>query len=93
MIATFFRPALAALHALGRALLAFVTFYRNGEKAFESAPTRIADMLDNRLKTAALRFNLPLKQLSPGEYQCQVTVIDPATRKAAFSQASVMVID
>ena len=74
-------------------LLAFVTFYRGGEKAFETAPTRVADTMDNRLKTAPLRFNLPLKQLPPGEYECQVTVLDGGASKAAFSRTRMMVIE
>ncbi len=39
-----------------------------------------------------LRFSLSLNELPPGEYTCQVSVLDPATRKAAFWQAPVMLI-
>ena len=31
-------------------------------------------------------------QLPPGEYTCQVTVLDPTSQKAAFWQAPVMLI-
>jgi hypothetical protein len=35
---------------------------------------------------------LPLDYLSPGEYKCQVTVLDPGGQKAAFWQAPVMLV-
>ena len=37
-----------------------------------------------------LRFSLSLSKLPPGEYNCQVTVLDPTSQKAAFWQAPVM---
>ncbi len=39
-----------------------------------------------------MMFSVPLEKLPPGEYTCQVTVLDPATRKAAFWQAPAMLI-
>jgi uncharacterized protein (TIGR03435 family) len=33
---------------------------------------------------APLRFTVPLDDLDPGEYLCQVTVLDGANRKAGF---------
>jgi len=39
-----------------------------------------------------LRFNLALEKLPPGEYNCQVTVLDTGAQKAAFWQAPVMLI-
>jgi hypothetical protein len=39
-----------------------------------------------------LKLSFPLSTLRPGEYECEVTVLDPAGRKAAFWQAPVMVI-
>lgn len=74
-------------------LLAYVTFYRGGVKAFETAPLAVNGALPNRLKTTPLQFSLPLGGLPAGEYHCQVTVLDPASQKAAFWQAPVMLID
>jgi hypothetical protein len=39
-----------------------------------------------------LRFSLSLAKLTPGEYTCQVTVLDPTGQKAAFWQAPIMLI-
>ena len=48
--------------------------------------------MDNKLKTAALRFSLSLNKLQPGKYDCQVTVLDPGGQKAVFWQAPVMLV-
>jgi VWFA-related protein len=73
-------------------LIAFVTFYRGQTKAFETPPLQVTESLNNRLKTMPLKFNFALQKLPPGEYLCQVTVIDPAGEKAAFWQAPVMLV-
>jgi VWFA-related protein len=71
-------------------LVAFVTFYRGQTKAFETPPMQVTESLNNRLKTMPLKFSFSMQKLPPGEYLCQVTVIDPAGEKAAFWQAQVM---
>ncbi len=48
--------------------------------------------MNNRLKTIPLKFSLALSKLPPGEYNCQVTVLDPSGQKAAFWQAPVMLV-
>ena len=73
-------------------LVAFVTFYRGQAKAFETPPLPVTEGLNNRLKTMPLRFSLSLNKLPPGEYNCQVTVLDPTGQKAAFWQAPVMLV-
>jgi hypothetical protein len=75
-----------------RPLAAYVTFYRAGAKVFETAPLRTVDTTAARLKTLPLQFRFPLGALAPGEYECQVTVLDAAEKKAAFWQAPVMVV-
>jgi len=73
-------------------LVAFVTFYRGQTKVFETAPLTVSEGLNNKLKTVPLKFNLSLAKLLPGEYNCQVTVLDPTGQKAAFWEAPVMLI-
>lgn len=73
-------------------LVAFVTFYRGQTKAFESAPLAVTEGLSNRLKTVPLQFSFALAKLPPGEYNCQITVLDPDGQKAAFWSAPVMLI-
>jgi hypothetical protein len=78
--------------ATAQPLLAYVTFYRGQAKAFETSPMKVTEALSNRLKTMPLKFSLSLAKLPPGEYNCQVTVLDPATQKAAFWQAPVVLV-
>jgi VWFA-related protein len=73
-------------------LVAFVTFYRGQAKAFETPPLEVTESLNNRLKTTPLKFSLSLAKLPPGEYNCQVTILDPTSQRAAFWQAPVMLI-
>jgi len=73
-------------------LVAFITFYRGQTKAFETAPLQVVDGLDPKSKALPLKFSLSLSKLLPGEYTCQVTVLDPTSQKAAFWQAPVMLI-
>jgi hypothetical protein len=73
-------------------LVAFVTFYRGQTKAFETPPLEVSEALNNRLKTMPLKFSLSLSKLPPGEYNCQVTILDPTSQKAAFWRAPVMLV-
>jgi hypothetical protein len=73
-------------------LVAFVSFYRGQNKAFETAPLPVTDGLDPKSKAVPLRFSLALAKLQTGKYDCQVTVLDPTNNKAAFWQSSVMLV-
>jgi hypothetical protein len=73
-------------------LVAFVSFYRGQTKAFETPALAVTEAWDNRLKTVPVSFSLSLANLTPGEYNCQVTVLNPAGQKAAFWQAPVMLV-
>ena len=73
-------------------LVAFVTFYRGQVKAFETPLLEVTEALSNRLKTTPLKFSLSLSKLPPGQYNCQVTILDPTGQKAAFWQAPVMLV-
>ena len=73
-------------------LVAFVSFYRGQTKAFETSAVVVSDGLDAKTKAVPFRFDLALDQLQPGEYNCQITVLDTNGQKAAFWQAPVMLI-
>jgi len=74
-------------------MVAFVTFYRGKTKAFETTPLKIVDGLDPKTKALPIRFSLSLSKLPVGEYNCQVTVLDPMGQKVAFWQAPVMLVN
>jgi VWFA-related protein len=73
-------------------LVAFVSFYRDGVKSFETAPLAVTEGYDPRSKALPLRFSLSLATLPTGKYDCQVTVLDPAGQKAAFWQAPIVLV-
>ncbi len=73
-------------------LVAFVTLYHGKSKALETAPLEIPAGMNNRLKTMPIHFQIALAKLPAGEYNCQVTVLNPAAKKVAFWQAPVMVV-
>ena len=74
-------------------LFAFVTFYRGQTKAFETPPLQVAEGLDPKSKALPLKFSLSLSKLPVGEYNCQVTVLNPTGQKVAFWQSPVMLIN
>jgi len=73
-------------------LVAFVSFYRGQVKAFETQPLAVTEGLDTRTKAVPLRFIVSVGQLPPGQYDCQVTVLDPTGQKAAFWQAPIVLV-
>ena len=73
-------------------MVAYVSFYQGQVKAFETAPLAVTQGSDAKSKAVPLRFSLSLQKLPPGQYECQVTVLDPTGQKAAFWQAPIVVI-
>jgi VWFA-related protein len=73
-------------------LTAYITFYKDETKSFETTPITITEAQPNRLRTMPIKFQIPLEKLSPGEYICQVTVLDVTRKKAAFWRAPLLLI-
>ncbi len=73
-------------------LIASVSFYRGRQKAFETEPLEVTEGLNPKTKAVPIRFSVPLSKLQPGRYTCQVSVLDPTSRKFAFWRARVVVI-
>jgi VWFA-related protein len=78
--------------AVMRPLVATVTFYRDGAKVFETEPLGITEGLDAKSRAVPIRLTVPLAGLPPGSYDCQVTVLDPGDRRAAFWRAPIVLI-
>jgi hypothetical protein len=75
-----------------RPLAAFVTFSRDGVKVFETEPIGITEGWDPKFRAVPVRLTVPLTSLAPGDYQCQVTVLDPAGGRAAFWRAGIAIV-
>jgi hypothetical protein len=82
----------AAPKPASQPLFAFVSLYRDGNRVFDTPPTAIEPSATNRLGTMPLTFNLGVNGLPPGQYDCQVTVLDPATQKANFWRAPILLV-
>jgi VWFA-related protein len=76
----------------GGPVFAFVSLYLGGNKVFETPPTAMAPNAASRLGTMPMSFNLGVNSLPPGEYDCQVTVLDPETGKATFWRAPILLV-
>jgi VWFA-related protein len=66
--------------------------FRGKSKAFESAPVRVTKPKSGRPNTLAFEFQMPLENITPGRYTCQVSVIDEQARKFGFARAPLVVL-
>jgi VWFA-related protein len=74
-----------------RPLVAYAAFYRGTAKRFETAPLGVTQW-NAATKAVPIWFTASLTTLEPGEYDCQVTVLDPASGRAAFWRAPVVIV-
>ncbi len=77
--------------ASAQPVIGFVTFYQGQQKVFEANPVAGTTAMDNRLKTTPLQFRFALDALPPGEYVCQVTVLNPGEHKMNSWRTPVMI--
>jgi VWFA-related protein len=73
-------------------LVATVSFYQGQSKVFETTPIAVTPPATSRLGMVPLSFSIGLKELPPGDYDCQVNVIDPSGGKGTFWQAPIVVV-
>jgi VWFA-related protein len=73
-------------------LVAFVSFYRDQKKALETPPTAVTALPGSRLGIVPLSFTVKLDDLPPGEYQCQISVLDPAGQKVSFWRGPLLLV-
>jgi VWFA-related protein len=73
-------------------LTAFVSFYQDGVKVLETQPVEVKDAMSNSLHTMPVRFTVGLENLPPGEYTCQVTVLNAEGKKSAFWESPITVV-
>ena len=77
---------------IGVPLVAFVTFYRGQTRMFETSSLRFAEGWNPASKALPLKFSLSLSKLPLGEYDCQVTILDPTRQRVAFWQTAIMLV-
>jgi len=59
--------------------------------AFQVAPLDFTQIADTRPDAVPVKLQLPLKDLAPGEYTCQINIVDEVGRKFAYPRAQVVI--
>ena len=67
-------------------------FNQKGAKAFEIGPLSESQIAATRPEAVPVKFQIPLKDLAPGRYVCQINVIDEVGRKFTFPRAPLVVV-
>ena len=76
-----------------RPLVAFVSLYHGDVKALQTTPVPVTDGMQGRSQAVPIMMRVPLETLPPGQYECQVTVLDPEGQKIAFWRAPVALVE
>ena len=71
---------------------ASLALYRDNKKIFESPAIRANRLNATRDGTLPVWLTVPLKDITPGKYDCQVNLIDDFGRKFSFSRAAIAVL-
>jgi VWFA-related protein len=88
-----FLQAYEAMLDMPRPVVASVAFYQGQNKVFETPMIQATTPGTARSKPMGLRFTVPLTDVKPGLYNCQVTVLDPEGQRASFWEAPIEVIN
>ncbi|MCL2660673.1 MAG: VWA domain-containing protein [Acidobacteriaceae bacterium] len=73
-------------------LVAYVSLYRSGQKVMQGEAVQAVASSGSRLGTVPISLEVPLEGLEAGQYQCQVTILDPDGNRAAFWQGPFAVV-
>jgi VWFA-related protein len=74
------------------AITADLAFYSEDAKVFETQPIHANRLNQDRPNVLPLNLQIPVSQLKPGRYTCQVNVIDELGKKFAFPRTSLVVL-
>ncbi|MBI3208050.1 MAG: VWA domain-containing protein [Candidatus Solibacter usitatus] len=74
-----------------RVLVSMSLFNPKGEKAFEVGPLEAKELIGTRPEAVPVHIQVPLKDLAPGRYVCQLNVVDEVGRKFAFPRAPLVI--
>jgi VWFA-related protein len=68
-----------------------VAFFQGDAKAYETALVNVRELTVPGRKAAVFQLDVPLSQLKPGFYTCQVNVIDDAAGRFVFPRLAMLV--
>ena len=73
-------------------LVAYVNLYRDGKQVLATTPIAVKPEPSSRLGVVPINFAIGLGKLASGEYDCQVSVLDPTGGKVAFWSGAVVLL-
>ncbi len=78
--------------AKGRRVKVSMSFFNSkGVQAFEVGPIDATQLTSVRPEAVPVQFQIPLKDIPPGEYTTQITAVDEVSRKFAFPRERVVI--
>jgi hypothetical protein len=72
-------------------LLTNAAFYRGNEKVYETPLTEVRQINSPERKAATVELDIPLSELKPGYYTCQVNVFDAVAGQVVFPRLALLV--
>ena len=66
-------------------------FNQKGMKSFEAGPVMATEQVSTRPNATPVQLQVPLKGIAPGNYVCQLNIVDEAGRKFTFHRADVVI--
>lgn len=73
-------------------ILASLSFFKGSLKAFETEAVRVQSAAAAKNNSVPVRFEIPLSALQPGEYNCQVSLVDGVGQKFTFARAPMVLL-
>ena len=67
-------------------------FNQKGAKTFEAQPLLLTQLAATRPEAVPVALEVPLKDVAPGRYVCQLSIVDEIGRKFAFPRANLVVV-
>ena len=78
--------------ATPKPIVGFVTIFQEGAQKMQAQPIAVTPAATAKLAAVPLSFHVDLAALTPGDFDCQVTVADPSTGKSNFWRAPIKVV-
>ena len=76
--------------ATTKPIVAFVSLYKDGVRSFETQPIAVTPTSSTKLEPVPLSFSIGLGALPAGQYDCQISVLDPTSQKGTFWQGQIL---
>lgn len=81
-----------AAASTARPIIAYVGMYQEGKLVQRLQPVAVTPPSTERLTAVPFSFTVPLDKLNNGEYDCQITVMDPTDSKTTFWRTPLRVV-